>query len=410
VESYSLHQEGGAADSRGRSTHQDNLLTSTSIHADADFAVLNEYKKRFSQPISSALLAVSEAHSLAARHQNRIGGAFGDLESSLLDEYIKGDADSVLNGGNGITTAASNGFSLGRRGIRYSDVWDEEDFIQRKNRAQTLTAVDDWSSLLHSYSDTHDGPYRDWSIRSTAALVAASKKDTVLSSSRGSRVLVPPNGIGKDYRDGGLCMLAPPVPVSLIHPSCWGLTARKVAQNTHASAQERAQQSGVTVDSRSTLTPGIFELIHPASLSSSIVELPGAAALREGMTDIDDLTILAEALSREVSAVEASNYLRLQSISRAVRISHQLSAVRQRKSQVAESLILMYQRNEYEYHADRRLAYSKIPTNPEALLSSSSLSRPEPSTLRPLKDTGSSSIRLDAPDASPATQLPRWMR
>jgi hypothetical protein len=407
--SDSLHQEDVAADSRdrSRSTHQINLLNSSSIDADADIAVLNEYKKRFAQPISSALLAVSEAHSLAARHQNRIGGAFGDLESSLLDLSYRNDTDSISNGGNGITTAACTDFSLGRRGIRYSDVWDEEDFIQKTNRAHALTAVDDWSSILHSYSDTHDGPYRDWSIRCTAALAAASKKDTALSSSRWSRVSVPANGLAKDKRDGGLCILAPPVPVSLVHPSCWGLTARQVAQRTYASVRERAQQPGVKDVSGSTLTPGIFELIHPASLSSSIVELPGTAALREGLTDIDDLTILAEALSREVSAVEASNYLRLQSLSRAVKISHQLSGVRLRKSQVTESLILMYQRNEYEYLADRRLAYAKIPTPPEPLISSSSFSCPKPPTLHPVEDKGSSSVPLDGSDASPATQLPR---
>jgi hypothetical protein len=416
----SQHQDGVTADSREREmesgTQQSELLTSSFTYssfdsdADADVAVLDEYMKRFSQPINSAVMAVADANSLAARHRNRIGGAFGGLEIAPTKVSPKDHKGKKLNGRNGnrMTTAACNSFPLGRRGIRYTDVWDEEDFIRKTNGAHTLTAMDDWSTLLQSYSDTHDGSYRDWSIRNTTALAEASKKDTVLSSSRWSRVAVPPNAIGNDSGDGGLSILAPPVPVSLIHPSCWSMTARNVAQNSYASVLERAKQSEVAT--ASGLTPGIFELIHPAALSSSIVELPGAAALREGLTDIDDLTILADALLREVSAVEASNYLRLQSLSRATSISRQLSGVRQRKSQVTEALILMYQRNEYEYHADRQLAYTRIPKPPDPIMSS--LSRPEPSAQHPVKDKGKgrSSVPLDAPDASPATQLPRWVR
>ena len=393
----SLHQNDLTAnDKEGRLCA--DRVTSSFIDADSDADVdtLEAYrqKRRFSDPITSALMAVADANASAARHLNcGIRGAFGGMERALRDGSAQHRASNTSNSAEATTADGYNSFPLGRRGVRYTDVWEEEDFLQKVNKAHALTAVDDRSSLLHSYSDTHDGPYRDWNMRHTAAIAAASKKEAALSSSRWSRISLPPNGVGNDCGNKGFCVLAPPVPVSIFHPSCWSMTARKVAQNTFVNVQERITQPGVAATG--DLNPGVFELVHPAALSSSIVELPGAAALRERLTDIDDLTILGDALSREVCAVEASNYLRLQSLSRAVDISCQLSGVRLRKAQLIEALVLMYQRNEYEYEADRRLAYANMPSPPTPVIPPFS-SCPGPWTLRATKDKGCSLPSLDA--------------
>ena len=113
----------------------------------------------------------------------------------------EGDVESsISNGSNGRNGSSDyHSLRLGKRGRRYREVWEEEDYLSSlllnrsppppppqgtasaktgsagstKTRTGTgketasllsLEPIEDWSELIHSYSDTHDGYYRDWSV------------------------------------------------------------------------------------------------------------------------------------------------------------------------------------------------------------------------------------------------------
>ena len=109
---------------------------------------------------------------------------------------------------------------------------------------------------------------------------------------------------------------------------------------------------------------GVFNHIHPGSLSRTIVELPGSAAARDDLEDIDDFSLHSEVLMKELEALEAGNYLRLQSLSEAVETSSQLSVVRERRRQIGEIINVMYKQNEYEHQTGGMLLYKNKPPPP----------------------------------------------
>ena len=59
-----------------------------------------------------------------------------------------------------------NGTRLGRRGRHYSEVWQEEDYLEPLSAStQKFQPLSDWGQLLRNYSDNHDGYYRDWLLQ-----------------------------------------------------------------------------------------------------------------------------------------------------------------------------------------------------------------------------------------------------
>ena len=248
-------------------------------------------------------------------------------------------------------------FALGKRGRRYTDVWDEEDYFDGCDENGAVRTAQDWSHLLRSYSDTHDGAYIDWSICDLRKRESALKK----GQKHGKKIRTIPSEAVTTAGGTDFTYLRPPVPSAIFHPSCWGIESRRTAAITFNRARERNYALGIDV-SRGR-NPGVFDIIHPASLSRSIVELPGTAAVRDGLSDIDDLSLHAERLVREMHALEAANYFRLRALSSLHETASQINALRLRRVQLEKTLTLMYNRNEIECQSSDRHTYTNIPTS-----------------------------------------------
>ena len=441
--------------------------------------------------------------------------------------------------------------SLGKRGRLYSDVWSEEEYlsISESNRGVCPKGpLTDWSQLMKNYSDTHDGSYVQWSVNQAYLRSEQLKK-------------CQPNKIGhrtkskeernKSDKISDFNITAPPVPVSMIHPSCWGLRSRSVAENfllnaqrpensahekrvvdivtdkddpndtrdsynhsydncqicdgeTSASNADVPNQLNVSVNSailrgKSTernqienefqiectaeegyhdeqpllvatqaevevevgskdieisegevcrifktddpnrvivgsfnssnidcsikrngrshenagkatkriFSPemsGVFNYIHPGSLSRTIVELPGSAATRDDLEDIDDFSFHSEVLMKELEALETGNYLRLQSLSEAIDTSSQLSVVRERRRKIGEIINEMYKQSEYEYQTAGILLYrNKPPPPPEEVVTDIAAVVPPLLLIPHSISTVTSSNRLACPDSNSVT-------
>jgi hypothetical protein len=206
---------------------------------------------------------------------------------------------------------------LGKRGRRYVEVWEEQDFIWKSNQGDSFKTLADWSELLKSYSDSHDGAYREWNATDTALsnkeinkelkknskYLKYSNDDCKKGSNKSTRVneLSSPSSFGdhnqvkklKDFSktgDGfkvnGFRVTAPPVPTTVCHPSCWGVSARQVAEESFEAFKLRSKgvlSVDVAMGDLDRDDKGLFECIHPAALSKTLVELPGTAAARLGL-------------------------------------------------------------------------------------------------------------------------------
>ena len=228
---------------------------------------------------------------------------------------------------------------LGKRGRRYTDVWNEEDFIHKTKQHHLFRAIDDWSTLISPHSDDHDGAYRDWSIHQSALLV---------------------NKIKKGFRnfeasDFGFEYVSPPVPVSTVHPACWGPNARTTASNALSATRNKAGDDG-RIDHKSC-----FEIVHPAALCRNLVEPSGHYLEREEFEDIDDISMHAEILVKEMLALEACNYIRLQSLKGYVAVSSQIDSVRSKRTRVQAALAQMYLSDVSVQQTSRRTTYSLTP-------------------------------------------------
>ena len=202
--------------------------------------------------------------------------------------------------------------------------------------------------------------YRDWNIQHLRKLSSAAKRDmnTMKKPSHPGK-LTSDTEVTTEIFSIGFDIRAPPVPVSMIHPSCWGLNARRVAQETSAllASKNDTTDSNITVGKFHK----VFDVIHPAALSVAVVEVPGTAAERDGMSDIDDFTLHAEVLVREMHALEAANYMRLKTLSSSLITASNIEDIRKKRIRLADTLTLMYQRNEYENLTSERLTYGTVP-------------------------------------------------
>lgn len=216
--------------------------------------------------------------------------------------------------------------SLGKRGRKYSEVWNEEDYIYKSKQNDVFSTISDWSSLVSAYSDTHDGAYRDWSVHQTALMLNGMKK-----------VLRQRDCVGYP----GFEFISPPVPVGQIHPACWGLRKESSA------------------DVESGLDRNAHSQMHPASIrsESKLIDSPGSAAVKYGLDDIDDLSMHAETMVRELHAVEAGNYLRLYSLNGYVTSSSLIDSVRAKRLLLESVLTEMYKCSEFENLTSGQMAY-----------------------------------------------------
>jgi hypothetical protein len=82
----------------------------------------------------------------------------------------------------------------------------------------------------------------------------------------------------------------------------------------------------------------IFERIHPACITTVTVGPPGLSAADSDFEDFDELNVHADLLIQELKLLEASNYVRLQSVHKMANASHRLNALRIRKTQLNELL------------------------------------------------------------------------
>ena len=221
--------------------------------------------------------AVSAADSLMSKDLTRCLNSPSDqFGCAIIKESLGADCTA------GYTSCpvSEGGFSLGKRLVRYADVWDEEDFIFKSNQESKLSALYDWSTLVRSYSDTHDGMYRDWNIQHLRKLSCAVKKDmkTMKKSAQNYKIYPDIETISK-MNSEGFDIRAPPVPVSMIHPACWSISARKISQETcdNVISNNLGTDSDINVGNFHK----VFNIIHPASLSNTVVEVPGTSAERE---------------------------------------------------------------------------------------------------------------------------------
>ncbi len=57
---------------------------------------------------------------------------------------------------------------LGRRGRHYSDVWQEEDYLESLSvpmPSGKFQPLSDWNQFLRNYNENHDGYYREWLLQ-----------------------------------------------------------------------------------------------------------------------------------------------------------------------------------------------------------------------------------------------------
>ena len=235
---------------------------------------------------------------------------------------------------------------LGRRGRRYTDVWNEEDFIHKTRQHHLFRAINDWSSLVSPHSDTHDGSYRDWTNHQSALLVNKLKK--------GFRHF--------EASDMGFEYISPPVPVATVHPACWGPSARSIANSVLTRARKK-ESDGNCSDCKST-----YEIVHPAATCQALVEPPGHYAEMGDLEDIDDMSMHAEILVKEMLALEACNYLRLQSLQGYIAVASQIEGVRSRRTEVQAALAEIYLNDVAEKLSSARMTYS---VNPDPMHASS---------------------------------------
>ena len=223
-----------------------------------------------------------------------------------------------------------------------------------------MQPLDDWSELIHAYSDTHDGYYRDWSVyyanhiadllKGGKEFRTAAKKSanpavatlTVTSSSSDSQSQGSVDHInGSGSRGGGngsgrFSIVPPPVPSSMVHPACWGMHARDVAQEVSRDFAA-ASSSSSSLSSSSAASSSIYERIHPGACTTTILDPPGAQAIHHQHDDIDDFSFHNETLLRELRALEASNYVRLQALSKYVEpTTNRMEHIRAKRLRIGE--------------------------------------------------------------------------
>ena len=264
---------------------------------------------------------------------------------------------------------------LGKRGRRYFDVWADEDYVTKTKQESILKVSDDWSDIIRDYSDTHDGQFIYWSMQNISNLISQSKSVKVTKKTKADDKLLNKDYITTDM--SSFSFIPPPIPVSHIHPASWGINARDIARRTfdefcktnqnnckdftrflivesnNKLAEQPSSSSLITLDTIQNHqeeinipTMSVFECIHPASYSSTVVLPPGTNMSRciSTVEDIDDFNVHLETIEQELVAQEAINYMRLNKLVGITKNNNLLEKhVSLKRKKLADKLLLIAQ-------------------------------------------------------------------
>ena len=349
---------------------------------------------------------------------------------------------------------------LGKRNRKYSEVWNEEDFIYKSKQENKFNLITDWSSLINNYDDNYDGLYKDWSMHQRSLSINKSKKASKKLNN------------SKDFMNFEI--ISPPVPISIVHPGSWGknrqeqiekfidnLKCRKKDQHDK-DCENKLNGNGESkiskIENRRNCNHGtkkknicaskksynsdnsninninnnngdndnndinnnknnndiknIYQYIHPASVCTKKVNETNVRTntvdQEYDIDNIDELTLQNEIIYRELQAIQASNYFRLNSLKSNVKISTQLNVVRAKRKLIEEVLTQMYQCNEMKYLSEGCVTYENIPVPIPAPLPPSSSSSSSPMTIRrnvKLNIRTKNKVNEKASNAAPRYQL-----
>lgn len=105
----------------------------------------------------------------------------------------------------------------------YLDLWEEMEYLNKLGNSTKLKPLRDWSDLFHQYDDAVDGSYREWLLEQLDG-----KKEQLLKCPKKKRkidpIFVPYDlTLSAENKEDLMKVVAPPVPVSAIHPAAWGV-------------------------------------------------------------------------------------------------------------------------------------------------------------------------------------------
>ena len=159
------------------------------------FPALSSSCSPLSDGLTNRITLTTASSSSSSSHYSRAKASTISDDHSSHDDNEEVEMDSLIS--NGHSSSDYHTLRLGKRGRRYREVWEEEDYLSSLllnrpslppqgtagsrsgtgNTKQTKTEkgketvsvrslqpLEDWSELIQSYSDTHDGYYRDWSV------------------------------------------------------------------------------------------------------------------------------------------------------------------------------------------------------------------------------------------------------
>jgi hypothetical protein len=253
--------------------------------------------------------------------------------------------------------------TLGKRGRLYDELWDEEDYLEKKsaliercNGSSNLipfrtSIIKSWSEILNNYRDDHDGVYVDSLLETSLEKIKQKKIDEVYNIKReGDRIK-----LCTKQEEGILYAYSPTVPVSCHHPAAWGrFRRRRGSVPTTKRFIDPSMGLGLDVEKRkrkrgSASSVGSSEADdevinpthwHPASYSTDVV-LPMSFSSsprqksksdRLGIAtrgdDIDDLSIHLDAMLNELAVVSAKNFILLSDLAKSAGIEMNLQSLR----------------------------------------------------------------------------------
>lgn len=257
---------------------------------------------------------------LKLHHRDDIISNFIDVVEKYENETMKSSPPRSQSPSNASVPSnkilhPKRSYFLGKRKRFYGDIENEQNFLERSRRDCDLPVISDWSELLKYYDDDHDGSYQRFMI----AMSYYQKNQTELLRNK--------KNIGSRHHLGlnNPTMISPPVPVSLQHPASWGISSR-VSMDSFC-------------DKNSIMTSkNVFEHIHPASLSKSIVMPPGLQTSSYCYENLDDITVFTEMCESELYRIEKNNLELYDKLLKTSKLSSMRNVLNQERIQLSQLL------------------------------------------------------------------------
>lgn len=304
--------------------------------------------------------------------------------------------------------------SLSKRGRHFYDLFEEEEFLLKlssQNIASSTSSsqqqlvpsvLDDWHELFPDwYSDNHDGYYREWLRNQQEEMKHKLIEENKYTKKK--RISTDPifrtQSKSLDLKGEDLSILsnivAPPVPVAIHHPACWGINTRihcysdalkrnGMTDDIHDQHLDKQQcdnnnHSIVTKDSKEQKP--IFEMIHPACYSNKIITHPihkkntvvnsntqlnnipckykannndnsSTTVVVPPYQDVDDFNIFVDKINQDLELIEADNYLKLLRLQHVIKISENSTKLTAKRQKLEDLLYRAICKNE-PTNADR---------------------------------------------------------